>query len=130
MTERQPKIVPISDVAIVVNPADNVAVVKGETQAGMAVQLSDNEIVVLKAEVPPGHRFAVRDIPEGEFVRQYNQPIGTSLGISEGEWISHANMTDDVPVVRDLPDDISTPAPDYFDVSEVGTFMGFRRADG
>jgi altronate hydrolase len=130
MTERQPKIVPISDVAIVVNPADNVAVVKGETQAGMAVQMSDNEIVVLKAAVPPGHRFAVRDIPEGEFVRQYNQPIGTSLGIVEGEWISHANMTDDVPVVRDLPEDIATPAPDYFDVSEVGTFMGFRRADG
>ena len=51
MTERQPKIVPISDVAIVVNPADNVAVVKGETHAGMAVQLSDNEIVLLKA--PP-----------------------------------------------------------------------------
>lgn len=130
MTERQPKIVPISDVAIVVNPADNVAVVKGETQAGMAVQLSDNEIVVLKAEVPPGHRFAVRDIPAGEFVRQYNQPIGTSLGIVEGEWISHANMSDDVPVVRDLPEEISTPAPDYFDLSEVGTFMGFRRADG
>ena len=48
MTEPQPKIVPISDVAIVVNPADNVAVVKGETHGGMAVQLSDNEILVLK----------------------------------------------------------------------------------
>jgi len=130
MTERQSKIVPISDVAIVVNPADNVAVVKGETQAGMAVQLSDNEIVVLKGEVPPGHRFAVRDIPEGEFVRQYNQPIGTSLGIGEGEWVTHENMTDEVPIVRDLPEDISTPAPDYFEVSEIGTFMGFRRADG
>lgn len=130
MTEPQAKIVPISDVAIVVNPADNVAVVKGETHSGMAVQLSDNEIVVLKSEVPPGHRFAVRDIPAGEFVRQYNQPIGTSLGIGEGEWITHENMTDEVPIVRDLPEDISIPAPDYFDVSEVGTFMGFRRADG
>ena len=37
MTERQPKIVPISDVAIVVNPGDNVAVVKGETLAGMVM---------------------------------------------------------------------------------------------
>ena len=130
MTEPQPKIVPISDIAIVVNPADNVAVVKGETHGGMAVQLSDNEIVVVKSEVPPGHRFAVRDIPKGEFVRQYNQPIGTSLGIGEGEWITHENMTDEVPIVRDLPEDISTPAPDYFDVSEIGIFMGFRRADG
>lgn len=130
MDERQAKIVSITDVAIVVNPADNVAVVKGETSAGMAVRLTDNDVVVLKAAVPPGHRFAIRDIPSGEFVRQYNQPIGTSLGIAQGEWISHANMSDDVPVVRDLPDVISTPAPDYFKSSEVGTFMGFRRADG
>ena len=129
MTEPQPKIIPVSDVAIIVNPADNVAVVKNETHAGMAVQIAENEIVVVKAAVPPGHRFAVRDIPEGEFVRQYNQPIGTSLGIGEGEWVTHENMTDEVPIVRDLAEDISTPAPDYFDLSEVGTFMGFRRAD-
>lgn len=130
MTERQPKIVPISDVAIIVNPSDNVAVVKGETHAGMAVQIADNELVVLKTEVRPGHRFAVRDIPAGEFVKQYNQPIGTSLGISEGEWVSHDNMSDEVPVVRDLPEDIATPAPDYLPKDQIGTFMGFRRADG
>jgi altronate hydrolase len=39
-------------------------------------------------------------------------------------------MSNDVPVVRDLPDDLHTPAPDYLDVSERATFMGFRRSDG
>ena len=37
--------------------------------------------------------------------------IGTSLGIHEGDAITHANMTDDVPVVRQLPDDLATPPP-------------------
>src|SRR5918993_3415236 len=65
-----------------------------------------------------------------EFVLQYGHPIGTSLGIREGDYISHGNMTDDVPVVRDLPADLRNPAPDYIPVSERATFKGFRRPDG
>lgn len=124
------KAVLISDYAIIVNPDDNVAVVKNETAAGLTVMLPDGETLVVREAVAPGHRFATRDIPSGEFVRQYGQPIGTSLGIERGEWITHDNMTDDVPVVRDLPEDLHTPAPEYLEVSERATFMGFRRADG
>lgn len=121
---------PISDYAIIVNPDDNVAVVKNETFEGLNLALPDRKTVTVQKAVPPGHRFATRDILRGDFVRQYGQPIGTSLGIQKGEWISHENMTDDVPIVRDLPEDITTPAPDYFPKDEIGTFMGFRRADG
>lgn len=120
----------ISDYAIIVNPDDNVAVVKDETHAGLAVGLPSGGVVVLSSSVPPGHRFATSEIPAGEFVRQYGQPIGTSLGIEKGEWVTHENMSDEVPVVRNLPDDLHTPEPDYFDTSEIGTFMGFRRPDG
>src|SRR6185503_12625443 len=80
--------------------------------------------------VPPGHRFATKDIAAGQFVLQFGQPIGTSLGIQQGEQITHDNMTDDVPIVRDLPDNLHTPEPDYFPVDERGTFMGYRRSDG
>ncbi|HSK73216.1 MAG TPA: altronate dehydratase family protein [Pyrinomonadaceae bacterium] len=121
---------PISDYAIIVNPKDNVAVVKEETFEGLIVLLPDQKTVTLKQGVPPGHRFATRDIPAGDFVRQYGQPIGTSLGIEAGEWITHGNMTNDVPVVRDLPEDLQTPAPDYFPKEKIETFMGFRRPDG
>jgi len=120
----------ISDYAIIVNPNDNVAVVKTAISAGLTVLLPSGRPVVLKISVPPGHRFATSEIPRGEFVRQYGQPIGTSLGIASGEWITHDNMTDDVPVVRDLPDDLETSAPDYFPPEQIKTFMGFRRADG
>jgi len=120
----------ISDYAIIVNPDDNVAVVKTETTEGLAVVLPNGDTLTVQKAVPLGHRFAIAEIPAGEFVRQYGQPIGTSLGISRGEWITHDNMTDDVPLVRDLPDDLHTPEPDYFEISERATFMGFRRADG
>jgi altronate hydrolase len=120
----------ISDFAIIVNAEDNVAVVKNETSDGLAVALPDGEIIVVEKAVPPGHRFAICEIPAGEFVRQYGQPIGTSLGIEPGEWVTHDNMTDDVPVVRDLPEDLHTPAPEYFSLDETATFMGFRRPDG
>lgn len=121
---------PIGDYAIIVNPDDNVAVVKNETSEGLSVILPNQDTVILKQTVPPGHRFATRDIPAGEFVRQYGQPIGTSLGIEKGVWITHDNMSNDVPVVRDLPENLHTPAPEYFPPEEIQTFMGFRRPDG
>lgn len=121
---------PIGDYAIIVNAEDNVAVVKNETEENLAVMLPNGKTVTTKEKVSPGHRFATRDIPSGDFVCQYGQPIGTSLGIAAGEWITHKNMTDDVPVVRNLPEDLHTPAPDYFPKEKIETFMGFRRPDG
>ena len=45
----------LSDFAIDVDPKDNVAVVKNGTHG----------------VIPPGHRFAIRDIRAGEFVLQF-----------------------------------------------------------
>jgi altronate hydrolase len=122
--------VAVSEYAIIVDPDDNVAVVKNETSPGLALLLPSGETVTLKQAVPPGHRFATRAVPGGDFVRQYGQPIGTSLGIEAGEWVTHDNMSNDVPVVRDLPEDLHTPAPEYFPKDELQTFLGFRRPDG
>jgi len=121
---------PISAYAIVVDPKDNLAVVKEPTVPGLEVTLESGRVIRVRAAVPAGHRFATRDIPAGEFVLQYGQPIGTSLGIREGDLISHDNMTDEVPVVRDLPEDLQTPPPDYIPERERATFKGFRRPDG
>lgn len=121
---------PISEHAIIVNPEDNVAVAKLEIEPETAIELADGRVVTITGVVTPGHRFATRAIAAGEFVLQYGQPIGTSLGIHDGEPISHANMSNDVPVVRELPEDLHTPAPDYFAAEERGTFMGYVRPDG
>ncbi|HVF28208.1 MAG TPA: hypothetical protein VM943_08205, partial [Pyrinomonadaceae bacterium] len=99
---------PVSEYAIIVDPQDNVAVVKTETAPGLKIELPDGRVVTITGQVTPGHRFATRAIAGGEFVLQYGQPIGTSLGINEGDPVSRANMSNDVPVVRDLPDDLHT----------------------
>ena len=39
-------------------------------------------------------------------------------------------MSDDVPIVRDLPQNLHTPSPDYFPLDQRATFMGYRRPDG
>src|SRR5262245_39812268 len=121
---------PISEYAIIVDAKDNVAVAKQEINTGTQVDLPDGHVVEISGLVTPGHRFATRDIPVGEFVLQYGQPIGTSLSINEGDPISHANMSNEVPIVRDLPPDLHTPSPDYFPVEQRATFDGFVRPDG
>ncbi|HJP92127.1 MAG TPA: UxaA family hydrolase [Pyrinomonadaceae bacterium] len=120
----------LSDFAIVVDPKDNVAVVKKETSPGLQLRLPNGSTLEIRGAVPPGHRFATRDIPAREFVLQFGQPIGTSLGINQGEQITHDNMTDEVPIVRDLPENLHTPSPDYFPLDQCATFMGYRRPDG
>jgi altronate hydrolase len=120
---------PLRDFAVIVDARDNIAVAKTEIPPGLVVS-QDNRSIRVTGLVTPGNRFATRPIPAGEFVRQYGQPIGTSKGIAEGDPISLANMSNDVPVVRDLDPNLSTPAPDYLPVSERATFMGFHRPDG
>ncbi len=120
---------PLSAFAIQVDPRDNVAVAKVPVPRGTQVTLGTSTLDVLD-DITPGHRFALGPIPSGEFVRQYGQPIGTSTGIEPGALISRANMSNDVPVVRELDPALSNPAPDYVPESERATFMGYRRPDG
>ena len=125
-----PQTAAIGEYAIIVDPNDNVAVVKKSTFAELEVLLPDGKVVQLRGSIPPGHRFATRKIPAGSFVLQFGQPIGTSLGIEAGEQITHANMTNDVPIVRDFLRRCILHRPDYLPIDERGTFMGYKRPDG
>jgi len=123
-------VAPLSEYAIIVDQADNLAVVKKSISHPLSVKLPEDRIVHVSGAVPSGHRFATRAIPAGEFVLQFGQPIGTSLGIAEGEMVSPRNMSNDVPTVRHLTQDLFTPPPNYIPEPQRATFMGFRRADG
>jgi altronate hydrolase len=122
--------VPLLDVAVRVDPSDNVAVVKHGVGEGLAVRLPEGGDVRTTGPVTPGHRFATRAIPAGTFVKQYGQPIGTSRGIEAGDPITPQNMSNEVPVVRDLPADLATPPPAYVPDAERRTFLGYRRPNG
>jgi altronate hydrolase len=121
---------PIGHYALVVNASDNVAVVKNRVPAGLKLHLASGEVVQAKAEIAPGQRLAVEDVGPGAFVLQYGQPIGTSLGIERGDAVTHANMTNDVPVIRTIPENLHTPPPQYLAEQDRSSFLGFRRADG
>jgi altronate hydrolase len=128
---------PLHQIAVRVAATDNVAVVKYGAAASTVVEIpagsgrgSNATRLTLLAEVPGGHRFALSDIPAGAFVRQYGQPVGTSLGIKAGQLITHELMSDEIPVIRDLPPQLSTPAPDFVPEEARPTFAGYRRADG
>jgi len=120
----------LQECAVQVHPSDNVVVVRREVHAGALVRVPDGEDLTITGLVTAGNRFAVAEIPQGEVVRQYNQPIGTSRGIQAGDPVTSANMSDAVPVVRDLPPGLSSPAPGYFPEAERSTFLGYRRSDG
>jgi len=119
----------LSEFAIVVNPADNVAVAKRPIERGTAVDWNSRHITVNR-NVLAGHRFAVLDIPAGEWARQYNQPFGRSKGISIGDAISNANLDNTVPHVDPATLELKTPQFDYVTSSEIPVFQGFRRPDG
>ena len=118
----------LDDIAIVVGETDNVAVVKFGVEAGTKVNLENGQSIEIRAEIGPGHRFAITPIPSGEFVRQYDQPIGTSKGLDAGDSVTEESMSNDIPLVRDLPPDLATPPPEY--VEAIPTFSGFLRPDG
>ena len=121
---------PLTQCAVVVSAKDNVAIVKTGLVAGDLVAFSDGSKLVITGEVTPGHRFATRAIPAGQFVLQYGQPIGTSSGIAAGDPISHANMRDETVVVRDVPKDLCNPPTELLPAHQRRTFRGFRRDNG
>lgn len=121
---------PLAQCAVVVSSKDNVAVVKTGLAKGDVVTFPDGRALPITGEVTPGHRFATRAIPAGQFVLQYGQPIGTSRGIAAGDAITPANMSNEVPLVRDLPASLHNAPPDYVPVAQRRTFRGFRRENG
>ncbi|MSR65436.1 MAG: altronate dehydratase [Verrucomicrobiae bacterium] len=117
------------DHAIIVNPADNIAVAKRPIERGTVVRMNGHTVTV-NGNVLAGHRFALRDIPAGEWARQYNQPFGKSKGIRVGDPISNAYLDSTVPHVDPATLELKTTKFDYVPENHIPNFMGFRRSDG
>ncbi|MEE2972202.1 MAG: UxaA family hydrolase [Planctomycetota bacterium] len=119
----------LASVAIRVSDRDNCAVAKVHVPAGTALRDGARDLTVT-SEVEPGPRFALAAIPRGSHVVQYGQPIGTSRGLAPGDAITAETMSNDIPIVRDLPDDLVNPPPPYVPEDRIETFPGFLRPDG
>lgn len=98
-----------------INPADTVAVALQEMPG-----------------IPAGHKFALRDIAEGEDIIKYGNPIGhATRDICKGELVDHHNIATNLSGTLDYSQftvrhSQSTTSPSPSSLS----FMGYCRPDG
>ncbi len=75
-----------------INSADNVVVALDDLAKGEVVEC-DGVDVTLGEDIARGHKFALRDIAEGEAVIKYGYPIGgATTFIAQGAWIHSHNL--------------------------------------
>lgn len=90
----------------------------------------DNVAVALtdQGEIPAGHKKALRDIPKGQPVIKYGQPIGVaSRDIRAGDWVHSHNLHTALSGEKDY---VYAPAALHPAAAFSGTFQGYARADG
>jgi altronate dehydratase small subunit len=81
----------MENVAILLDPADNVATALRDLSKGESVTVVLNDVtysVILREDIAFGHKYALRDIGEGQEILKYGLPIGKALKeIRAGEWV-------------------------------------------
>jgi len=111
-----------------INDNDNVVVALQTLPQGTQMTLEDGAVVTAGAEVPAGHKMAIRDIPEGSEVIKYGYRIGNAKeDIKAGDWIHTHNVKT---ALGDLLEYTYDPTPVEEVKTEDVTFMGFNRPDG
>ncbi len=113
---------------IKINRTDNVAVAVTLLGEGERIEI-DGGSFILPAEIPMGHKFALRDIPEGENVIKYGYPIGHAINpIPQGGWVNEHNVKTNLDGVLAY-----TYSPDWQETvpgDTRRTFRGYRRSNG
>jgi len=119
----------LEDIAIVMNvDLDQVAVAKEDIPLGCELE-HEGKLIKIKNLVKSGHRFALVDIKEGEFVRQYGYPFGQSEGIVQGESITVSNIKNVLPQTN--LKDFKEPGETTFKAQYLNkTFLGYIRKNG
>ena len=75
-----------------INPADNVAVALDLLRSGETIEV-DGVAVTLQEDIENGHKFALRDLKQGENVIKYGYAIGHALtDIVRGAWVHIHNL--------------------------------------
>ena len=120
----------LEDVAVVVDAArDDVAVARAAIAAGTNLTSAQFGEIRLSAGIAMGHRFAVRGVPAGTWVKQYGQPFARSRGLGPGDPINAETTENLVPQVDAESIELGTPLLPPWEGPRP-TFMGFKRADG
>ena len=76
-----------------INEVDNVAVaIADDLKKGEVITL-DGRPITLHEDIQSGHKFAIKEIAEGEEIIKYGYPIGLAIhAIKAGEWVHSHNI--------------------------------------
>src|SRR3990170_7053599 len=121
--------VAITDVAIVLNPGDDVAIAKKEIPEGTVLEDAGGRIEV-RQDIRPGHKVARRGRRTGEEVRRYGQVIGfATADIAPGDHVHTQNLAvGDLRQQYEVGTDVR--AVDYYQPDKMHHFDGYKREDG
>lgn len=110
-----------------IHPKDNVAVALAPLAKGTSVIL-DAQTILLKEDIPQGHKFALTDLQSGNAVMKYGAPIGLAKeAISAGSWIHTHNIQTGLGDLLTYTYERNVTA---LKPTEERFFQGYRRADG
>jgi altronate hydrolase len=120
----------LEEVAVVVDTArDDVAVAREAIAAGASLTSDQFGVIRISADVAMGHRFAIRAVSAGAWIKQYGQPFARSRGLRRGDPINADTTENLVPQVDADTLELAPPLLPPWDGPRP-TFKGFRRADG
>src|SRR2546422_3028895 len=119
----------ITEVAIVLNPEDDVAIAKKEIPAGPVLEAAGGRIEV-RQDIRPGHKVARYARGRGEAVRRYGQVIGfATADIAVGDHVHTQNLAvGDLQREYEIGTDVRLV--DFYPPASMRYFDGYLRDDG
>lgn len=113
---------------IQIQAQDNVAVALQNLSAGTVIHIADKEII-LKQDIPRGHKFAVKDIAAQENIIKYGYPIGhATCDIASGDYVHTHNVKTNLSDINDYSYQPNFPA---ININEADReVLIYRRANG
>jgi altronate hydrolase len=113
---------------IQINEIDNVVVALQDLTKGQTIQVNGKE-VVLKEDVKRGHKVAINEIQENEYVIKYGYPIGhATQPISAGEHVHTHNTKTNLDGIQEYQYNQKLTVNSF--ENENLTFKGFKRKNG
>ena len=110
-----------------IHPEDNVVVALQALKAGEPLG-AEEDGAVLRSDVLPGHKIAVKEIKKGEEIIKYGFAIGTAAcDIASGEWVHTHNTSTRL---GDLLEYAYRPDYKPLEPRKPLTFSGYRRKNG
>jgi altronate hydrolase len=127
-------VVPLQDVALRLNPRDDVAIAKTNLQVGtiLAVPAANGPEtrVPVRQFIPTGHKIALQRIELHAPIHRYGQVIGfASKDIQPGEHV-HLQNVEVQAFERDYAFGVDVHPVEYVPENERRTFLGYKRSDG